>query len=167
MGVPQEKLKPGAPASKAPEPPREVSAGPRARIGFVRSAASEFHAQSAKTQRGLMAKLKELAFNPQLGKPLTGALRGCARVTYGRMRCVVRVAEGVAVVLVLVVAERKAGSREDAYAVATELVAANEPEVKDLLAKHVRAYLQQQPPRPKGEAPPSGAAEVKARRKDR
>jgi hypothetical protein len=111
-----------------------------------------------------MAKLKELAFSPQLGKPLTGTLQGCARITYGRTRCVVRVADGVAVVLVLVVAERKAGSRDDAYAVANEVVAANEPGVRELLQRHVRAFLQQFPPRDVGDRP-NEPAQVKAKKR--
>lgn len=135
-----------ATSSNTTQPPPAANSGQKARIGFVQSAAADFRRLPEKARNGLMAKLKELAFHPDCGKPLTGALQGCSRVTYGRLRCVVRVAEGVAVVLVLVVAERKAGSRDDAYEVATEVVAKNEPGTQDLLARHVRAFLNQMPP---------------------
>jgi mRNA-degrading endonuclease RelE of RelBE toxin-antitoxin system len=152
-------------ASRIPEPPGAANPGQKARIGFVKSAAEEFRAQPERIQRGLMGKLKELAFHPESGKPLTGALQGCCRVTYGRLRCVARVAEGVAVVLVLVVAQRKAGSRDDAYRIATDVVATNEPGVKDLLARHIRAYLSQRPPTesPK-RAPPKAPAPVQRKK---
>jgi mRNA-degrading endonuclease RelE of RelBE toxin-antitoxin system len=153
-------------ATRIPDPPGAANPGQKARIGFVKSAAEEFRTQPEKIQRGLMSKLKELAFHPESGKPLTGDLQGCCRVTYGRLRCVARVAEGVAVVLVLVVAERKAGSRDDAYRVAAEVVSTNSPGVTDLLARHVRAYLSQQPPGLNAKpGAPSKPSEVRARRK--
>lgn len=111
------------------------------RIGFVRSANTQFKALPSKIQSQLLRKLKELGLNPALGKPLVGELKGCRRISFGRIRCVTRVAEGVAVVLVIVIAQRRAGSSDDPYQLATEMLASGEAEVQELLEHHVRAFL--------------------------
>ncbi len=115
----------------------------KVRIGFVRSADNEFKRLSAKIQKGLLSKLKAVALKPSLAKPLIGPLHGCCRVTYGRLRCVVRLADGMAVVLVMVVAQRKAGAKDDAYALATDYVASNRAAVDEILGRHIRAFLEE------------------------
>jgi mRNA-degrading endonuclease RelE of RelBE toxin-antitoxin system len=97
-----------------------------------------------KIRRGLLQKLKELALHPALGKPLVDDLQGCYRLTYARYRCIVRMTEGIAVVLVLVVAKRQAGSRADAYEIALRVVAQSDPSVQEIFARHIRAYAEEQ-----------------------
>lgn len=128
---------PLAPSVAKPSPPK-VS------IGFVASANAQFKALPDKLKRGLLQKLKELALHPGLGKPLIGSLQGCYRISYGSYRCVVRMTDGIAMVLVLVVAKRKAGSRDDAYTLALDLLRRSDPSVQEIFARHIRAHLEEQ-----------------------
>ena len=125
----------------AAKPPPENSSSTKARVGFVRSANDQFKALPERVRKQLLRKLKEVALNPSLGKPLVNDLKACRRVTFGRLRCVVRVAEGMAVVLVLVISPRKAGAAEDPYHLATEMMSKGGPQVQELLEHHVRAFL--------------------------
>ncbi len=95
-----------------------------------------------RTREGLLKKLKVLALQPSLGKPLVGELSGCCRVTFGRARCIVRVADGVAVALVIAVAQRKEGSKDDAYALAIDFMVKNRVEAEAALMRHIRAFLE-------------------------
>jgi mRNA-degrading endonuclease RelE of RelBE toxin-antitoxin system len=84
---------------------------------------------SRKEREGLLRKLKEFALRPALGKPLHADLAGYYRISYGRMRCVVRSNTKDPVVLVLVLAPRKEGARDDAYALAVAAIRGADPTV--------------------------------------
>lgn len=111
------------------------------RIGFVPEAETNFKALNEKERDGLLRKIKAAVLNPHLAKPLTGKLAGCSRVTYGRIRCIIRIAEGVAVALVLVASQRKGGSPQDAYAKAMGYLTSHGDEAQRLLALHIRAFI--------------------------
>lgn len=121
------------------EPPQTKR---KARVGFVRSADANFQKLDEKTRGGLTKKLHAAALNPDLAKPLVGPLKGCRRVTYGRVRAIVRIAEGVAVALVVAVADRKAGSGEDPYTIATEYMRTHGDEAEAALMGHIRAVVE-------------------------
>jgi mRNA-degrading endonuclease RelE of RelBE toxin-antitoxin system len=120
--------------------PRASSEEPRVRIGFTRTADNALQKLSPKVRVGLLAKLKQLALNPNLAKPLQRELAGCYRVTYGRVRCVVRVADGIAVVIVIAVAPRAEGSSSDPYVLALEYIRSGDPTVHDILSAHIRSF---------------------------
>ncbi len=114
-----------------------------ARIGFAASAHKQFQTLPERAQAGLMRKLKDVAEAPNLAKPLTGELAGFYRITYGRLRCIVRLTAAVAVVLVVSVSPRKEGARDDAYRRAVDALR-TDPSVEGLFADHVRAYMEEQ-----------------------
>src|SRR5947209_11421734 len=116
---------------------------PRVRLGFAASAHDQFEKIPRHIREGLTRKLKDVALNPKIAKPLTGKLNGHFRVTYGRLRCVVRLTNEAPVLLVLVVAPRREGARDDAYQQALDALRADPPSEK-LFAAHVRAYLEEQ-----------------------
>lgn len=124
--------------SKEETPPVKV------RIDFTASAHAFFLKCSRKEREGLLRKLKELALHPALGKPLHASLAGYYRLSYGRMRCVVRSNTKDPVVLVLVLAPRKEGARDDAYAFALAAVRTADPSIDALFAAYVRAYIEEQ-----------------------
>jgi mRNA-degrading endonuclease RelE of RelBE toxin-antitoxin system len=125
------------PLPNAPEPrkPGHVA------IGYTPQARRAFEGLSRKAQDGLEKKLVKLALNPELGKPLIRELSGYLTETYGRVRAIVRLQEGVAVVFVLVLAPRREGSREDPYAIARAALANHEAEAEAAFARFVRAAL--------------------------
>jgi hypothetical protein len=90
-----------------------------------------------------MRKLKDVALSPSLAKPLTGELPGLYRVTYGRLRCIIRLTDEAAVLLVVCVSPRKEGARDDAYQRAMDALRAD-PSLEVLFADHVRAYMEEQ-----------------------
>ncbi|HEX5275169.1 MAG TPA: hypothetical protein VFW34_07825 [Candidatus Rubrimentiphilum sp.] len=90
-----------------------------------------------------MRKLEDVAQYPSLAKPLTGNLAGFYRVTYGRLRCIIRLTAEAAVVLVVSVAPRKEGARDDAYRRAVDALR-TDPSVEALFADHARAYMEEQ-----------------------
>jgi len=134
-----ERNHPQTPVTPVPQP-----AAPTVSIGFVASAHAQFKTLPEKIQRGLLRKLKELALHPALGKPLIDDLQGCYRVTYGSYRCIVRMTDGIAMVLVLVIAKRKAGSRGDPYSLALDLLRKSNPSVEEIFGRYIRAYLEEQ-----------------------
>jgi len=114
------------------------------RINFTVSANKVFLQCSKKERDGLFRKLKEFALHPALGKPLHDSLAGYYRVSYGRMRSVVRSNTKDPVLLVLVLAPRKEGARDDAYAVAVAAIRTADPSIETLFAAYVRAYIEEQ-----------------------
>jgi mRNA-degrading endonuclease RelE of RelBE toxin-antitoxin system len=130
-------------AAKITSIPPPLEAAAKVRIGFVRTANDQFLRLPENVRTGLLKKIKTLVLNPNAGKPLVNELHGCCRVTYGRLRCIVRVAEGAAVGLVIVVAPRKKGSKDDAYAMAIEYMTRNRVEAEKILARHIRAFLEE------------------------
>lgn len=129
------------PVVAPPAPPKAT--GARVKIGFVRSADAVFRGLSPAKRRALLGKIKAHVLNPNLGKPLVGELVGCCRVTLGRIRCIVRLAEGVAVGLVIAVGQRKEGSCNDPYVLALNYVNSNADEAEEILGRHVRAFLEE------------------------
>ena len=128
------------PREPQPENRREAT---KPRVGFAASADKLFKQLTAKEQRGLKAKLFEVAKNHSLAKPLWDSLKGHSRVTYGRLRCVVRLAEGLAVVLVVYVGLRKEASEEDVYAAAQKVLQRERPDLEQLLARLVRSLAEE------------------------
>ena len=92
-------------------------------------------------RQGQLRKLKDFAFNPAIGKPLTGGLRGFYRVSYGRVRAVVRSDGQNPVALVIVTQVRKEGASDDPYTIAVEALRKGRAGIDDLFAAHLRAYL--------------------------
>ena len=113
------------------------------RIGFAPEAQAQLDLLSDKERTGVLRKIKEVVLNRSLAKPLTGRLAGCCRVTFGRIRCVVRLAEGDAVALVLVVAPRKQGARTDPYERAVAFMNSNSEAMERLLGQYVRAFIEE------------------------
>jgi len=116
----------------------------KVRIDFSASAHAFFLTCSRKEREGLLRKLKEFAVHPALGKPLHASLAGYYRISYGRMRCVVRSNTKDPVVLVLVVAPRKDGARDDAYTLAVTAIRTADPSIDALFVAYVRAYIEEQ-----------------------
>jgi hypothetical protein len=116
----------------------------KVRIDFTVSAHALFLQCSRKEREGLLRKLKEFVLHPALGKPLHASLAGYYRISYGRMRCVVRNNTKDPVLLVLVLAPRKEGARDDAYALAVAAIRTADPSIDALFAKYVRAYIEEQ-----------------------
>jgi|GEM_PF-3981750 len=115
----------------------------KVRLGFAASADAFFKRLSQREQKGLLRKLKDLALNPRLGKPLTGQLAGHCRIMYGRLRCVVRTIDKTPVLLVVVlIALRAEGTRDDVYQLAVKALR-SDPSIEQLFAAHVRAYLEE------------------------
>jgi len=114
-----------------------------ARVGFANSAHKQFEALPERVRTGLMRKLKDVALSPSLAKPLTGELGGLYRVTYGRLRCIIRLTGEAAVVLVVNVSPRKEGARDDPYRRAVDALR-SDPSLEVLFADHVRAYMEEQ-----------------------
>lgn len=148
------------PVIKPPSVP--ATASPKVRIGFVRSADDVLRTLPEPVQRGLREKIKAHVLNPRLGKPLVGELQGCCRVTYGRVRCIVRMAEGIAVGLVIAVGSRKSGDKGDPYALALDYMKNHPEEAQEILARHIRAFMESMKP---GEIPQDTPAKVQKRRK--
>src|ERR1700681_1482634 len=121
--------------------PKPAETKSKIRIGFTRSANKQFLGLAEKERTGLFTKLEELARNPRLGKPLVGELKGYVRISLGRLRCVVKCAAGVAVVIVLVIAKRAQGSRKDVYELAKRALANPAEDVQADLQAHVTAHL--------------------------
>jgi mRNA-degrading endonuclease RelE of RelBE toxin-antitoxin system len=122
--------------------PKPVETTTKVRIGFTRSANEQFLSLPEKERTSLLAKLVELARNARLGKPLVGDLKGCVRISLGRLRCVAKCAAGAAVVLVLVIAKRAHGSRKDSYELAKRALATQNEEIQSALQAHVTAHLE-------------------------
>lgn len=93
---------------------------PAVRLGFSPGARAQFEGLPEKIKTGLRRKLRDFGQNPGLGKPLVGVLQGYHRITYGRlrtiaMRVVASISDGIVLVHVLWVGQRKEGASDDAY----------------------------------------------------
>lgn len=126
-------------------PPIAPAAAPAVavvRLGFTASARVVWDALPAKVRDGLRTKLREAALHPESAKPLVEELAGCRRVTYGRIRCVARVAEGAAVIVVIAIDKRKDGAKSDPYEIAKAEIrkggAAVELQLTQLVAEAVK-----------------------------
>jgi hypothetical protein len=75
---------------------------------------------------------------------LIGELQGCCRVSYGRIRAVVRLAENAAVGLVIAVGPRKEGSKDDPYVVGREYLASDPAEIYETIVDHIRSLSTQE-----------------------
>ena len=124
-----------------PENPGRKKTEPRVRLGFAASADAYFKNLSERERKGLLRKLKDLALNPRLGKPLTGELAGHCRISHGRLRCFVRMTNGAPVLRVSVVALKAEGARDDVYQLALNALR-SDPSIEQLFAAHVRAHLE-------------------------
>jgi len=102
-----------------------------------------FQSLSVKEQTGLRAKWKALGENRSLAKPLQGELQGYYRVTYGRIRSVVRMDKEHPVLFVAFIGLRREGSTDDVYEVALKEKAKADPSFEPIFRAHVRAYLQE------------------------
>jgi mRNA-degrading endonuclease RelE of RelBE toxin-antitoxin system len=98
--------------------PAAVPAVQVVKLGFTHSAWAAWNRLPAKVRDGLRPKLREVALHPELAKPLVEELAGCRRVSYGRIRCVVRIAKGMAVIVVIAIDKRKDGDKSDPYEIA-------------------------------------------------
>jgi len=119
------------PATKASQPSSPVNA---VRLGFSQDAQAVYDLLPPKVQSGLDAKLREFGKNPNVGKPLIKTLSGYHRVTYGRIRAIsirsiASVSAGIVVVQTLTIGQRKEGSKNDPYELATAALRKRDPEV--------------------------------------
>jgi hypothetical protein len=111
------------------------------KIGWAPDARAVFDRLSAKAQAGLREKLEDFG-RTGVGKPLVRELKGFTRVTYGRVRCIAKRAEGAMImVYVLEVGLRKARSDDDAYERATKALASRDPEIIDALNEMTAGFL--------------------------
>ncbi len=113
----------------------------KVRVGFARSANAVFQTLPKKVRTGLLQKIKTVALNPKLGKPLIGEFHRCVRVTYGRLRSVVLLGAHGAAAVVVTIGPRKSGSRDDAYEVAMAYLAQHPDEIETIL-RHMQAYVE-------------------------
>ena len=125
-----------------------AKAPPKAKLVFSQTADRQFRRLPVAAQNGLKNKLRDYAFNPEIGKPLTGALQGFDRITNGRVRAIAKASFDAPIAVIVVVAIRKEGDRDDVYALALAAVEkGGEVESTNFLARTVRAFLlEQQPP---------------------
>jgi mRNA-degrading endonuclease RelE of RelBE toxin-antitoxin system len=131
-------------SATAPPAPTTPKAAPRkVKLIFAESADAQFQKQPQKVRNGLLQKLKDFALNPEIGKPLTGQLQGLYRVTYGRLRAIVR-SDGENPIAIIVVAYlRREDGKDDAYQHALTALRQGGAQIEDLFAKHLRAYLEE------------------------
>lgn len=129
--------------------PVPAKPAPKAKLVFSQSADRQLRKLPAAVQNGLKKKLRDYAFNPELGKPLTGALQGFDRVTNGRVRAITKASLDAPVAVIVVAAIRKEGDRDDVYELALAALAnGGNAEITNLLARTVRAFLLEQRPGP-------------------
>jgi mRNA interferase RelE/StbE len=114
---------------------------PTVKVGFALSARAAWDALDPKVRDSLREKIRAFGLDPRLGKPLTGDLKGCHRVTHGRVRCVVRRAEEITVVLVIAVGVRKEGSKKDPYAFSKHVLDMAQEDFDALVAAHALSQL--------------------------
>lgn len=105
----------------------------RVEIKWTQTAADALRRLPEKARRGLLRKADDLKnCDPKsAGKPLTGPLKGCYRITWGRYRAIYSVSERqepngekvIEVTVTFVLAGlRKNGDKADVYALAHKLV---------------------------------------------
>lgn len=105
------------------------------------SAHTVFERLTQRERDAMAAKLKILARNPALGKPLVGALSGYYRISYGRLRAVVRSDGKTPLLFVVMLGIRAGGKRDDVYARALAALRNAEPSFESLFRRHLGAYL--------------------------
>lgn len=108
-------------------------------IGFAPEAKAGFDELDPKAQKGMRRKLQAYGENPSLGKPLVRDLRSFHRVTYGRVRCVTKAADGI--ILVLFCGLRKSDAVDDSYEIASAALASNDPEIVRALQTITTHYV--------------------------
>jgi mRNA-degrading endonuclease RelE of RelBE toxin-antitoxin system len=134
--------------------PRPASTPPAAdpktvRLGYSVSADEFYKRLPPKTQAALDRKLRAFGENPSIGKPLAKELIGFHRVTVGRIRAiaassasssieaVLKIENGIVVVYVLYIGQRKAGSKDDPYERAVEALARGDSDAIEVLRRLV------------------------------
>jgi mRNA-degrading endonuclease RelE of RelBE toxin-antitoxin system len=113
---------------------------PTVEIRVTESAGRTLAKAGAKVRDGILRKAKAVVLNPRAGKPLTGALKGYYRVTFGRIRAVLRCDGKTPVGLIVAALPRSAGSTLDPYTVAERALQSGGKEIEALFLDHLRAY---------------------------
>jgi mRNA-degrading endonuclease RelE of RelBE toxin-antitoxin system len=137
-----------------PESIASAAAPKTVRLGYSVSADEFYKRLPAKTQAALDRKLRAFGENLSIGKPLAKELIGFYRVTVGRIRAiaassasssieaVLKLENGIVIVYVLHIGQRKAGSKDDPYDRAVQALARGDSdaiEVMRLLVEQVKA----------------------------
>jgi mRNA-degrading endonuclease RelE of RelBE toxin-antitoxin system len=131
-------------------PPVPAAAASKAvRLGYSQLAFEFFEKLPAKTQLALERKLRTFGENPAIGKALSKELFGYYRVTVGRIRAiaassaassieaVLKIENGIVVVYVLYIGQRKAGSKDDPYERAVQALARGDIDAIEVLRRLV------------------------------
>ncbi|MDE2573154.1 MAG: hypothetical protein KGM44_11640 [bacterium] len=108
---------------------------------MAQAAHAAFERLTKREREAMTAKLKGLALNPALGKPLRGTLSGYYRISYGRLRAVVRSDGKNPLLFVVMLGVRTAGKRDDVYERALAALRQAEPSFGNLFRRHLAAYL--------------------------